>query len=138
MSAGHHDPNSDADPAAGERHTTARASRNVVGGSVIVRKSSRGRTYLAAAPAALTLLVTVVLLISMRGQRVSDWYERAAADALVNGDYATAQVCYERLLQDGAGDQVRNRQGLDLANAKIAQLSQAAFEKRAAGGGGTR
>ena len=64
------------------------------------------RRFFAAAPAVLAIVVIGVIAISMhRAAPVTPaWYQLAADDAFDSGDYRTAAVCYERLLQSHPKD----------------------------------
>jgi hypothetical protein len=63
----------------------------------------RGRRLLGASPAAITLVATLILsgvLHFSRGSpELTVRYERDAEQALAAGDYETARICFERLLQ---------------------------------------
>jgi len=65
------------------------------------------RHYLAAVPSAVAIFVVLWVAVAMKTQTGAAplWYQPTADAAYAAGDYRTAAVCYERLLQSRPSDQ---------------------------------
>ena len=71
------------------------------------RNRFRFPRWAAAAPALLTMAIVLVLAIAALAQRsdsIEAGYQQNAQAALESGDFETARICYERLLQHSPND----------------------------------
>jgi len=95
---------------------------------VIYATSSRGRVWAAATAVCVLVagaLGTILLLLGLGAADVPARYEADAARALSGGDYQTARICFERLLQRNPNDP-HLRLGLALSREGQQRLRSAA------------
>lgn len=90
----------------------------------VTRRERRDRwPLIVAAPAVFAVTISIVLVLRIRSQDVMSRYDRNAVAALTAQDYATAKVCFERLLQR-APENRSYRDGLELATAGMSRPSR--------------